>query len=52
MDGKKQIVKIPVPILKRHEAENRYHAEKARIDMAIRMVNTEKHYRPAFTYFK
>jgi len=52
IDGKKQIVKIPVPILKRDEAENRYHAEKAknRHESDPHGQYFEKHYRPAFTY--
>ena len=52
INGKKQIVKIPVPILKRHEAENRYHAEKAknRHESDPHGQYFEKHYRPAFTY--
>ena len=52
VDGKKQIVKIPVPILKRDEAENRYHAEKAknRHESDPHGQYFERHYRPAFTY--
>jgi DNA polymerase I-like protein with 3'-5' exonuclease and polymerase domains len=52
VEGVKQIVKSPVPILKREEAENRYHK-----DLAINgrpqdphCKNFEQHYRPAFTY--
>jgi len=52
VEGVKQIVKSPVPILKRDEAENRYHK-----DLAINgrpqdphCKNFEQHYRPAFTY--
>jgi len=50
--GKKQIVKIPVPILKRREAEDRYHAERAknRYENDPHGQYFEKHYRPAFTY--
>ena len=52
VDGKKQIVKIPVPILKKDEAENRYHAEKAknRHESDPHGQYFERHYRPAFTY--
>ena len=52
IDGKKQIVKIPVPILKRREAEDRYHAERAknRYENDPHGQYFEKHYRPAFTY--
>ena len=52
INGKKQIVKIPVPILKRNEAENRYHAEKAknRHESDPHGQYFERHYRPAFTY--
>ena len=52
IDGKKQIVKIAVPILKREEAENRYHAEKAKnmYESDPNCKYFEKHYRPAFTY--
>jgi DNA polymerase I-like protein with 3'-5' exonuclease and polymerase domains len=52
IEGVKQIVKVPVPILKKEEAENRYHK-----DLAINgkpadphCKNFEQHYRPAFTY--
>jgi DNA polymerase I-like protein with 3'-5' exonuclease and polymerase domains len=52
IDGKKQIVKIAVPILKREEAENRYHGDKAKnmYESDPHCKYFEKHYRPAFTY--
>jgi DNA polymerase I-like protein with 3'-5' exonuclease and polymerase domains len=52
VEGKKQIVKVPVPILKRHEAENRYLANKVKNQEANdpHCKNFEDYYRPAFTY--
>jgi len=52
VDGKKQIVKSPVPILKRQEAENRYLADKVR-NLEVNDPNCnnfENYYKPAFTY--
>jgi DNA polymerase I-like protein with 3'-5' exonuclease and polymerase domains len=52
VEGKKQIVKSSVPILKREEAENRYLANKVRNQEANdpNCNNFEDYYRPAFTY--
>ena len=52
INGKKQIVKIPVPILKKEEAENRYHAEKAknRHESDPHGQYFEKHIKRAYTY--
>ena len=52
VDGKKQIVKSPVPILKKEEAENRYLADKVR-NLEVNDPNCnnfENYYKPAFTY--
>ena len=51
-DGKKQIVKIPVPIMTLKQAEDHYLANRSR-SLAENDPNCkyfEKHYRPAFTY--
>jgi len=52
VEGVKQIVKSPVPILKRQEAENRYHKDLAinGRDQDPNCKNFEQYYRPAFTY--
>ena len=52
VEGKKQIVRSSVPILKREEAENRYLANKVRNQEANdpNCKNFEDYYRPAFTY--
>ena len=52
VDGKKQIVKSSVPILKREEAENRYLAELTKNSQPgdPNCNNFDKHYKPAFTY--
>ena len=52
VEGVKQIVKVPVPILKREDAENRYHKELSinGRDQDPNCENFEQHYRPAFTY--
>ena len=52
VEGKKQIVRSSVPILKREEAENRYLANKVRNKEANdpNCKNFEDYYRPAFTY--
>ena len=52
VEGKKQIVRSSVPILKREEAENRYLANKVRNQEVNdpNCKNFEDYYRPAFTY--
>ena len=52
VEGKMQIVKSPVPILKTVEAQNRYHADLAKNSQKSdpNCNNFEQHYRPAFTY--
>jgi DNA polymerase I-like protein with 3'-5' exonuclease and polymerase domains len=52
VDGVKQIVKSPVPILKKEEAENRYLAELTKNSQPgdPNCEYFDKHYRPAFTY--
>ena len=52
LEGKMQIVKSPVPILKTMEAQNRYHADLAKNSQKSdpNCNNFEQHYRPAFTY--
>jgi len=52
IDGVKQIVKSPVPILKTEEAQNRYHKELSVNNKPSdpNCNNFEQHYRPAFTY--
>jgi DNA polymerase I-like protein with 3'-5' exonuclease and polymerase domains len=52
VNGKKQIVKSPVPVLRREEAENRYLADKVRNSQENdpHCNYFENYYRPAFTY--
>ena len=52
IDGKKQIVKIPVPVMPLKQAKDHYLANRSR-SLSINDPNCEffeKHYRPAFTY--
>jgi DNA polymerase I-like protein with 3'-5' exonuclease and polymerase domains len=52
VNGKKQIVKSSVPVLRREEAENRYLADKVRNSQENdpHCNYFENYYRPAFTY--
>ena len=52
IDGKKQIVKVPVPVMDLKRAKDHYLANRSR-NLADNDPNCkyfEKHYRPAFTY--
>ena len=52
IDGKDQIVKVPVPILNRADAERKYHEDRAKAGQESdpNCVNFKSYYRPAFTY--
>ena len=52
IDGKDQIVKVPVPILNRADAERKYHEDRAKAGQESdpNCVNFKSYYKPAFTY--
>ena len=53
IDGKDQIVKVPVPILNRADAERKYmKSYQLKLDKESdpNCVNFKSYYRPAFTY--